>query len=183
VKAQKANYSTIKERIEAKFWVDLDTINLCEAIIFNGIVFDSTTIDKELRKYKPDEIIVTEFVDLSNSRLIHKNCTYIILLGTGYRQSVDDKTRILDNIRDNLNENLPELNIHDFVCSKCMHLIVDGRPYSVYDAQKIVNEIKSKEIKYIAYYKSANPSVYGQNVKNGLIEIFLIEKKMKKKSW
>jgi hypothetical protein len=181
LKAQKADYTTIRESIEAKFWVSLDTVNLCETVIFNGIVYDSSELDKELRKYKQSEIIVTELADLSGSRLIHKNCDYLILLGTGYNQSDDDKKRILDSIRDNLNESVPELIIHDFLCSKCMQVIIDGRPYGIYQAKKIVNQLKVSDVKYIAEYKSANLAVYGQNAKNGMIEIFL--KKKNKKNW
>ncbi len=181
LKAQKADYTTIRESIEAKFWVSLDTVNLCETLIFNGIVYDSSKLDKELRKYKQSEIIVTELADLSSSRLIHKNCDYLILLGTGYNQLDDDKKRILDSVRDNLNESVPELIIHDFLCIKCMQVIIDGRPYGIYQAKEIVNQLKVSDVKYIAEYKSANPAVYGQNAKNGMIEIFL--KKKNKKNW
>ncbi len=181
--AQKADFSTIRDNIEAKFWVDLDTINLCESIIFNGIVFDSSTINSEFRKYELSEIIVTELADLSESRLIHKNCDFIILLGTGYSQSDDDKSQILGRIRENLNANVPKLKIHDFLCSKCKQVIIDGRAYEIYEAKEIVNNLTVKDIEYIADYESSDPSVYGQNAQNGLIEIYLTKKGKKKKSW
>ncbi|MGE0930892.1 hypothetical protein [Peijinzhouia sedimentorum] len=182
LRAQRADYSAIKKNIEAKFWVDLDTVNLCETIIFNGVVYDFMTINKELKKYKLDEILITELADLSKSSLAHLNCYFMIFLGSSYNQSKEDKVRILDNITNNLNRNVPELKIHDFFCSKCMQVIIDGRPYGVYDAKKIVNSLKAKDIKYIAEYESANPSVYGQNAKNGLIEVFLTETKKRKNS-
>ncbi len=181
--AQKADFSTIQANIEAKFWIDLDTVNLCESIIFNGIVYDSATIDNELRKYKLSDIIVTTLADLSESILIHKNCSFIIILGTGYSQSDDDKKRILGRIRENLNENIPELKIHDFLCSKCKQVIIDGRAYEIYEAKEIVNNLTVKDIEYIADYESSDPSVYGQNAQNGLIEIYLTKKGKKKKSW
>src|SRR5687768_12990859 len=88
--AQKADLLSIRQTIESKFWVDLDTLDLCETIILNGIPFEKTEIDAELRKLRLKEILVTELVDLSRSRLIHKNCSFIIILGTGYDQSGGD---------------------------------------------------------------------------------------------
>ena len=180
--AQKADLFSIREIVESKFWVDLDTLDLCETIILNGIPFEKTEIDAELKKLRPKEILVTELVDLSRSRLIHKNCSHIIILGTGYNQSREDKERILDSIRANLNTNVPKLRIHDYLCSQCKQVVVDGRPIGVYEAQGIVNELKEKDIKYIATYESANPSIYGQNAKNGLIEIYLTDKAKRRKN-
>lgn len=175
LRAQKADYSTLKKVVEAKFWIDLDTINLCNTIIFDGIVFDSLSINKELKKYKQPEIIVTELADLKKTTILHNNCDFLILLGTGYNQSKDDKLKLLNSIRTNLNKNVPELIIHDFKCNQCMQVIIEGQPYGIYDAKKIVNKLKVNDIKYIAHYESANPSIYGQNAKNGLVEIYLID--------
>lgn len=179
--AQKADLFSIREIIESKFWVDLDTLDLCETIIFNGVPFEKTEIDAELRKLKPKEILVTELVDLSGSQLIHENCSHIIILGTGSKQSREDKERILDSIRANLNTNVPKLRIQDYLCSQCKQVVVDGRPLGIYEAQGIVNKLKEKDIKYIATYESANPSIYGQNAKNGLIEIYLTDKAKRRK--
>lgn len=181
-KAQKADLSSIKQIIEEKFWVDLETLDVCETVILNGIPFKKTEINTELGKFKLKEVIVTELVDLSGSRFIHKNCGYIILLGTGYHQSKKDKGRLLDSIRINLNANLPKLRIHDYVCSQCKQVIIEGQPINMYEAQRIVNELKGKDIKYIASYKSANPKIYGQYAKNGLIEIYLTDKGKRKNS-
>jgi hypothetical protein len=107
----------------------------------------------------------------------------MMILGTGYNQTKEDKIRILESARGNLNENVPELKMHDYLCSNCKQVMVDGRSYGMYETKKIVNGLKPKDIKYIAAYESANPSVYGGNSQNGLIEIFLTEKKKKKISW
>ena len=104
-------------------------------------------------------------------------------MGTGYNQSREDKERILDSIRANLYTNVPKLRIHDYLCSQCKQVVVDGRPIGIYEAQGIVNNLKEKDIKYIATYGSANPSIYGQNAKNGLIEIYLTDKAKRRKNW
>jgi hypothetical protein len=174
--AQKADLLSIRQTIESKFWVDLDTLDLCETIILNGIPFEKKEIDAELRKLRLKEILVTELVDLSGSRLIHKNCSHIIILGTGYNQSREDKERILDGIRVNLNTYVPKLRIHDYLCSLCKQVVVDGQPFGIYEAQGIINYLKEKDVKFIATYESANPGIYGQNAKNGLIEIYLTNK-------
>src|SRR5687768_9816831 len=133
--AQKADLLSIKQTIESKFWVDLDTLDLCETIILNGIPFEETDINAELKKLRPGEILVTELVDLSGSRLIHRNCSHIIILGTGHNQTREDKEGILDSIRANINTNVPKFRIHDYLCSPCKQVVVDGRPLGIYEAQ------------------------------------------------
>jgi len=179
--AQRANFSALKDKIEARFQVDLDTIDLCETIVFDGIVFEITTIDDKLKKYRLNEILITELGDLSETRLAHMNCNFMIILGTGNNQSRNDKREILEKVKINLNTNVPNLKIHDYLCSQCKQVLIEGRPYGIYEAQKILNELKVRDIKYIAKYDSADPKVYGQNATNGLVEIFLTDKK--KKSW
>jgi hypothetical protein len=36
----------------------------------------------------------------------------------------------------------------------------------MYEAKKIVNELREADIKYIAHYKWAKPAVYGRNAQN-----------------
>jgi hypothetical protein len=174
--AQNANILSMKELIESKYLVDLDTLELCETIVLNGIPFRETDIDAELKKFKVKDILVTGLGDLSREALSHMNCRYIIILGTGDNQPEEDKNRILDGIRNNLNTNLPKLKIHDYLCSQCKQVMVDGRTVDAYAAQKLLNTLRVKDIKYIASYKSADPSMYGQNARNGLIEIYLTAK-------
>jgi hypothetical protein len=181
--AQKADLLSIKKIIESKFSVDLDTLDLCESTILNGVPFEKTEINAELKKLRLDEVLVTQLADLSASRLIHKNCSHIMVLGTGYNQSNEDKGKILDIIRTNLNTNVPKVRIHDYLCSQCRQVIIDGHPIGIYEAQRMVNELKEKDIKYIASYRSADPSVYGQNARNGLIEIYLTDKAKRNKDW
>lgn len=174
--AQNANILSMKELIESKYLVDLDTLELCETIVLNGIPFRETDIDAELRKFKVKDILVTGLGDSSREALAHMNCRYIIVLGTGDNQPEEDKNRILDGIRNNLNTNLPKLKTHDYLCSRCKQVMVDGRAVDPYAAQMMLNKLKVKDIKYIASYKSADPSMYGQNARNGLIEIYLTAK-------
>lgn len=174
--AQNANILSMKELIESKYLVDLDTLELCETIVLNGIPFRETDIDAELKKFKVKDILVTGLGDLSREALPHMNCRYIIVLGTGDNQPEEDKNRILDGIKNNLNTNLPKLKIHDYLCSQCKQVMVDGRTVDAYATQKLLNTLRVKDIKYIASYKSADPSMYGQNARNGLIEIYLTAK-------
>lgn len=176
VEAQNANISTFRGVIESKFRVDLDTLDLCETIVLNGIPFQETEIDGELKKFKAEDILVTWLGDLSREALAHINCRYIIVLGTGDNQPDEDKNRILGIIRNNLNANLPKLKIRDYLCSQCKQVMVDGRAVDAYAAQAMLKKSKVKYVKYIASYKSADPRIYGQNAENGLVEIYLTAK-------
>ena len=174
--AQTADLLSIRQTIESKFWVNLDTIDLCEIVILNGIPFEKTEIDAELRKLRLNEILVTALADLSSSELIHRNCSYVIILGTGHGQSREDKERILDSVKSNLNTYVPKVRIRDYLCDQCVQVVVDGRPLGIYETQEIVNRLTKRDVRYIATYASANPKIYGRNAKNGLIEVYLTDK-------
>jgi len=174
--AQTADLLSIRQTIESKFWVNLDTIDLCEIVILNGIPFEETEIDAELRKLRLNEILVTALADLSSSELIHRNCSYVIILGTGHGQSREDKERILDSVKSNLNTYVPKVRIRDYLCDQCVQVVVDGRPLGIYETQEIVNRLTKRDVRYIATYASANPKIYGRNAKNGLIEVYLTDK-------
>jgi hypothetical protein len=179
--AQNANILSMRELIESKYLVDLDTLDLCETIILNGIPFRETDIDGELKKFKAKDILLTGLGDLSREALAHMNCRYIIVLDTGDNQPEEDKNRILGIIRNNLNANFPKPKTPDYLCSQCKQVMVDGRSVDPYAAQAMLNKLKVKYIKYIASYKSADPRIYGQNAKNGLIEIYLTAKGKKRR--
>jgi hypothetical protein len=172
VMAQQADLVTIRNSIEAKFSVELDTVDLCEIVILNGTVFSQTDINNELIKYATDQIRIMQLTNISASTLYHQNCKFVMLLGTGENQTKEEKKKLLSLIRNNLNEHVPNLIIHDYTCEACKQLVVDGAPVEMYRAKEFLNEVKLKHIQYIGMYDAPDPAVYGRNAKNGMVEIF-----------
>ncbi|WP_299990253.1 hypothetical protein [uncultured Pontibacter sp.] len=177
VVAQKASIESMKGLIEARYRVSLDSVDLCDIYILEGEVYDEKSINSALRNYKKQQIIFTELVDLSKTTFFNRDCKYVTVLSTGSNQTEEEKERILSKVRANLNDNLPKLVIRDYVCQDCMQVVVDGMPIRVYQARQLVNDIKKEDIQNIAMYDTPNPEVYGSNAKNGLVEIYLKNKK------
>lgn len=177
VVAQNASIESIKGLIKARYGVSLDSVDLCDIYILEGEVYDEKSINSALRKYKKEQIIFTELVDLSKTTFFNRDCKYITVLSTGSNQTEEEKERILSKVRANLNDNLPKLVIRDYVCQDCMQVVVDGTPLWVYQAIQLVNNIKIEDIQNISLYDTPNPEVYGRNAKNGLVKIYLMEKK------
>ncbi|WP_456461531.1 hypothetical protein [Reichenbachiella sp.] len=175
--AQKADLEYINSAIEIRFNIRLDTINLCDSYILNGIAFDQEDLGKELMNYEKSEVKLTAIADLSNTTFFHKNCDYVIIISAGdIDQSNEVKQKELDSIRTNLNTHLPQLVIRDFICEQCKLVVVNGTPIGMYDARTLVNNLKPRNIEYIVSYESANPMVFGCYSVNGLTEIFLKKK-------
>lgn len=177
VVAQKANIKSIKGLIEARYGVNLDSIDLCDLYILEGAVYDEKSINSALKEYKKQQIIFTDLVDLSKPTFVNRDCKYITVLSTGSNQTKEEKERILSKVRANLNDNLPKLVISDYLCQHCMQVVVNGVPVWVYQARQLVNDIKIEDIQNITMYDTPNPEVYGRNAKNGLVEIYLKDKK------
>lgn len=183
LKAQKVDLESIYSSVEVRFNMKLDTVNLCDSYILNGIPFTEEDFRSELRKYKKSEIKFTAIADLSKTTFFHQNCDYVILVGAGeYNQSKESKLKELDSIRSNLNKNLPKIVIRDYICEGCKQVVVDGTPIGMYEARNLVNELKPKNIDFIVSYESANPRIFGRYSINGLTEIFL-KKKADNKSY
>jgi len=163
----------IKGQIETKFSVRLDSINLCDFYILNGIVYDEKGVSIELSKAKDDDISYVKLIDISESEFSHKNCESAIVIGVNQSQSVEEKEELISLIRKNLNEGLPDFVIKDFLCQECLAVIVGGIPLEMFAAKDFVNKLKANEIRYISYYKTPSPLFYGRNAKNGMIEIHL----------
>lgn len=177
LKAQKADLEFIYASVEIRFNMKLDTVNLCDSYVLNGIVYTEEDFRTEIRKYKKSDIKFTAIADLAKTRFLHQNCDYMILAGAGdYNQTKESKLKELDSIRANLNKNLPELVIKDFICENCKQVVVDGTPIGMYESRTLVNDLKPKDIDFIVSYESANPRIFGRNSVNGLIEIFLKKK-------
>ena len=174
---QKADLEYVLSAIEIRFSIELDTVNLCETYIINGIVFDEQDFENKLKTYKKSKVKLTAIADLSNSTFHHKNCDYMVIIGAGnIKQPKETKQKELDSIRTNLNRNLPKVAIRDFICEQCKQVVVDGTPLNIFKAQTFVNDLKVEDIDYIVSYESANPMVFGRNSVNGLTEIFLKKK-------
>ena len=173
--AQSINITSFKKEIEVKYSIDLDTIKLCKSYVFNGVTYDIGSVNKELLKFKKSQIILTVLADLSNSRLVHSNCNFIILLGSYSNQSNKEKRKLLKHLKDNLNKNLPKLYIRDFKCGECKAVIIDDKIYDMYEAKQILNYIQVNDILHMNYYEHPNPDYYGENAINGLVEIYLKE--------
>ncbi|WP_350103785.1 hypothetical protein [Fulvivirga sp.] len=183
MKAQELNLHYIHSAAEARSNVRLDTIELCDLYILNGIPFKEEDFKAELSSYKLSDLKFSKVLNTSNTTFFHKNCDYVMAVGLGkYEQTKEEKQEELDSIRANLNRNLPNLIIRDYICSDCKQVTVDGRPLWVYDAKDLVNNLKVEEIDFIMSYEYANPEAFGRNAKNGLIEIFLTKKAAKRRS-
>jgi hypothetical protein len=177
LKAQKADLEYINSAAEIRFNLDIDSIDLCDSYVMNGIFYTAEEFKTELLSYKQSDIKFTAIVDLRNTTWFHRKCDYMILVGAGeYGQARESKLKELDSIRANLNDNLPELVIRDYICKNCKQVVVNGTPIGMYEARTFVNELKIKNIDFIVSYESANPSVFGRNSVNGLTEIFLKKK-------
>lgn len=155
----------------------MDKVDLCDIYILEGIVYDEKSINGALKKYEKQQIIFTELVDLSKTTFFNHDCKYVTVLSTGSNQAEEEKERILSKVRANLNDNLPKLVIRDYLCQDCMQVVVDGMSVGVYQARQLVNDLKMEDIQNIAMYDTPNPEVYGRNAKNGLVEIYLKNKK------
>lgn len=172
--AQKADTNYIHSAVESRFNLKLDTMNYCELYILNGVPFEKEDFANELENYKRSEVKFTTIADLTNTTWFHRECDFMILVGAGdYKQPKEKKIKELDSIRTNLNENLPELIIRDYICKLCKQVIIDGMPIEMYKARTLVNELKPKNIDFIVSYESANPAIFGRNAVNGITEIFL----------
>jgi hypothetical protein len=177
LKAQEVDIEYLHSSVEIRFNLKLDTLDYCDAYILNGVPFDKEGLTNELKKYKRSDIKFTGIADMTNTTWFHRKCDYMILVGAGgYDQTKEKKREELDSIRSNLNDNLPEFVIRDYICKLCKQVVVDGTPIGMYEARTLVNELKPKNIDYIVSYKSANPAVFGRNAINGLTEIFLKKK-------
>ena len=175
--AQTSDLSYIHSAIEGRFNINLDTTDYCGTYILNGVPFDKEGIENELKKYKRSDIKFTGLADMKNMTWHHTKCDLMILVGAGdYGQKKEKKLEELESIRTNLNDNLPEVVIRDYVCKLCKQVVVDGTPVHMYDARTLVNELKPKDIDFIVSYESANPAMFGRNSVNGLTEIFLRKK-------
>jgi|GEM_PF-5827464 len=181
INAQKVDMKFIKSAVEARFNLSLDTLNYCDTYILNGIVFNKEDFVVALKAYNEFEIKITAIVNIKNSILYHQKCHYMILVGAGdYHQSRNKKIEELNLIQKNLNNNLPDLVIKDYLCKLCKQVIVDGIPVEMFKAKSLVNDIRPKDIDFIISYDSANPTIYGRNSIIGLTEIFLKKKKSRK---
>lgn len=175
--AQKVDLEYIHSSVEIRFNIKLDTVNLCDSYVLNGVPYTEEDFRSELRKYRKSEIKFTAIANLSNTTFFHRNCNYMIFVGARvYDQSKESKLKELDSIRANLNKNLPKLVIQDYICESCKQVVVDGKPIGMYEARILVNELKPKNIDFIVSYESANPRIFGRNSINGLTEIFLKKK-------
>src|SRR5690606_8619245 len=98
VVAQKANIESIKGLIEARYGVSLDSIDLCDIYILEGEVYNEKCINSALKKYKTQQLIFTQLVDLSKTTFFNRDCKYVTVLSTGSNQTKEEKKRILAKV-------------------------------------------------------------------------------------
>ena len=167
--------SEIDKIAEWKYGYDLDSTILCDFYILDGIPYDNSSIDSILAQLKKTDIgYVIPVVPGKEQTWFHKQCDLFMLIGTN-KQSINEKTEILNSAQNLFNEQMIELRTTDHKCDKCPILSINGKiVQNPHDRKFQTNKLTPNKIKYIVQIsQKLNPEYYGTNYENGIIEITL----------
>ena len=175
---QQVSLHEIYGEVEAKYSIDLDTVNVCEFI-----VWEWHTIFFRFYRERTHRIKSVGFSIHVNWKIVdyntfpHANCDYIVILGSGYKQKKKEKKILIDSVINELKKYLPKNPPKDYSCPECLQVVVDKIKYDPFLAMEFLKRILPRQINYIQFYTSPDPILYGENAKNGLVDIRLESKK------
>ena len=163
----------IKEIAEWKYGYNLKENKFCDFFIINGVPYDNDKIDSILTTYKKSDFgLITFFKKTDKNTWLDKPCDLIAVLKLK-NQKYEEKREILNKTQNRLREEVPDLIIRDYKCSKCPVLIIDNKLiWSQYEKKEILNKLKISDIEFISFIEQQlNEKTYGFAAKNGIIEI------------
>jgi len=163
----------IKEIAEWKYGYNLKENKFCDFFIINGVPYDNDKIDSTLTTYKKSDFgLITFFKKTEKNTWLDKPCDLIAVLKLK-NQKDEEKREILNKTQNRLREEVPDLIIRDYKCSKCPVLIIDNKLiWSPYEKKEILNNLKISDIEFISFIEQQlNEKTYGFAAKNGIIEI------------
>lgn len=169
--AQQVNLNEIYNEVEGKHSIDLDTVNVCKLVVWNGIPYSPDSIENELRGVKLSDFQFTSLGKFDNEGSPHMNCDYLIILGSGYKLKRKERKILIDSVINQLDKNLPNNLIQDNPCPECLQVLINDKICEPYEALEYLKDISRNQINYIQFYLKPDPAYYGENAKNGLVDI------------
>lgn len=147
--------------------------------VINGIVIFDESLESELSKYDiRDSNLNIDYLDMDRiTSFFHRPVGAIIIITSHNKRLKRRKVKaLLVDFREKL-LGTPFRTHHINDTLKQPVLLIDGTPIHHNEAAKVLGNLKTRDIFNMAYTSKAPIKYYGQNAKNGLIQIWLKEKK------
>lgn len=163
-------------------WIELESTNSNPAVmwVIDGVPVVPEEFNKTLNEYglEKDKVSIEVLGPKAlESLYINRRLDALVAIRTHNTQL--RKKHILNHLKE-FRKRIPEPSIKTHHINNTLKppvLVIDGIPIHHNEAAKVLANLKTRDIFNMAYTSKAPIKYYGQNAKNGLIQIWLKEKK------
>lgn len=147
--------------------------------VINGIPFseqDSIKIDSTLKSYDTKYLVDVNFVTCRQMNFPHCNGDIVIIL-FAYNQKNKTKRHLLKKVRQSFTDHYVSFSQHIFSDAKDPVLYIDNKLIHHTETKEKIKLLKFNRVYFIDFNdKPVSELHYGQNAKNGLVNIWTVSK-------